>query len=126
LLLRLPVPPQRRSTCSRVDFERARAAHRKLLRGKPAHPGRLALEQGRTLAVGATWYWIYKDLNATDWDLEPTAKNFGRRFYDPSLFRFDTNRFFVNQEQLPCWISACVLHVFGERVRSTRPAPWSG
>lgn len=105
LLSLLWCPPLRAQTYDsaageRVDFEQARRAHRKVLFGAPAHVGRLAIEQGVTLVMGSTWYWLSRELNSTDWDLEPTWEDFGKRFSTIRLIRFDTNRFYVNQGHL--------------------------
>ena len=85
----------------RVDFDHARRAHREVLFGAPLHVPRALLEQSITLAMGSAWYWTSKGVNAGDWDLQPTLANFGRRFHDPSVFRFDTNNLGAGVETLP-------------------------
>ncbi len=67
--------------------------YRQLFELKPQAPsyGRAAVEVGMLLGLGAIWYVAKPGANSVDWDVDSVGEKL-----DPSLVRFDNNRFATN------------------------------
>lgn len=63
---------------------------------RPLRLTRIVLEQSAMLIIGGVVYWINKDVNSRDWDVDVVSDELWRRFTSLELVSFDGNDYTTN------------------------------